>query len=84
MVLLEGLHELGDDLTFGPLTLSHVWVHARVVLLGEFFEADGLVLVEVQGFESSFNERSSELVHFTDNYSEEFVETYLASTVNIH
>jgi len=72
-VLFKGVEELVEDIFFGFLATSHIWVHRSVVAAFEVFNVDFSVAVAVKALESHINEGLAAVIHFTYNLSKELI-----------
>ena len=82
-MFFECFHELYDNFIFSPFSRSNIRVHLGVVFSFELFKVHSSVLVDVNCFESAFNQIQPELVHVPHNNSDELVKTNLSTAINI-
>lgn len=73
MVHFKGVEELSKDLLFGSPSSDHIWVLLRVVGSEDVVELDHTISVLIHDAERSFAEVPSEVVHLTNDTSEELV-----------
>ena len=84
MMSLECLHEFNQNFFFSSLSRFDFWVAESVIFIMEFFNGDGTVVVDVKGLESLNDQILSHWAHFTNNYSDEFIEINGTACIDVH
>jgi len=83
VVLLERIEEVVKDLILGAFLRDHVRVHLRVVLLTDITNVQNPRLVNIHDCEGLHAESLAELVHLTDDATEELIVVDGAVTVAV-